>query len=331
MDIWVRRCKMGRILCGLLAALSSLVLVPAALAGDTGPPLSVPTDKLAGALKCPTEFTHPQNEPVLVLQGFGLTAEESFSGNYLRALPADDFDVCTITRDEYMLADMQESAEYVAYAVRKISGDAKHKKVDILGYSEGAAYSRWAIKWWPDVRSKVDDLVTIAGGNHGISGGNAICASGACVPAAWQLRIGSSFMAALNAPDETPGEVDVTSIYTASDQGVPPTAARIEGATNVLIQDECPDRQVTHGKAIFDDVAYKVATDAFAHPHPANLNRVRPKLDCSQEFLPGATAADYDFLAGTLQAQWQLRIVGLPPLSFPRITAEPALKPYAQQ
>ena len=310
-------------LCGLLAAASVLVAVPAVSTADAGPALSVAKPKLAAALKC-TKFAHPKHEPVLLVQGYGATPTIDFGHGYVNALKKGGYDTCTINVPSRALGDVQDTAEYVAHAVRTISARTGGK-VDIVGHSEGAASSRWAIRWWPDVRSKVDDLVTMAGANHGVPGANGPCAGGACVPAGWQLRSGSKFMAALNAGDETPGHVDVTSIYTVTDELIQPfTVSRVGGAENVAIQSICPGRAVLHGLAIIDAVGYALATDALSHRGPARPSRIS-RLTCLKAWAPGVSARDVTWLA----TSGVVDLAGYA-LTYPQVGAEPALKRYAR-
>jgi triacylglycerol lipase len=308
---------------GLLAAALLLVAVPAVSCAQSAPAVSVPKHRLGAALTC-TSFTHPKHQPVLLVPGYGVTPKIAFGRSLLKALAKDGYDTCTINPPGRMVGDMQKTAAYIASAVRTISARTG-SKVDVVGHSEGAATSRWAIKWWPDVRSKVDDLVTIAGGNHGVPMGNLACATGSCAPAAWQLRAGSKFMAALNAGDETPGRVDVTSIYTMTDELVQPfTVSRVRGATNVSVQSVCPGRVALHGEVVFDAVAYALMTDALSHPGRARPSRLG-WLTCLKMFAPGVTAGDLaSYVAKDVPTYAQL-IPGTR-----TVDQEPALKPYAR-
>jgi triacylglycerol lipase len=57
------------------------------------------------------------------------------------------------------------------------------------------------------------------------SGAEQFCSAGSCAPAVHQMRRGARFLDALNAGDETPGELDYTSIYSESDELVQPPLA----------------------------------------------------------------------------------------------------------
>ena len=246
----------------------------AAAPGD--PPYSVPTADLAAALSCagPTPSAH---QPVLLVHGTGATAEENWGSNYAHVLPQLGYDTCTVALPNRALGDIQVSAEYVVYAIRAMYA-GYGRKVDVLGHSQGPLEPRWALKWWPSLRSQVDHLVMLAAPNHGTAVANAVVA---CSPACLQMRVGSNFLAALNAGDETPDGVSYTSIYSLTDELVQPAAPRatsaLEGATNILMQDVCPGRIVEHVQFAFDAAVFALVMDAFTHPgsdvDPARIDR----------------------------------------------------------
>jgi hypothetical protein len=176
------------------------------------------------------------------------------------------------------------------YAVRTIAARA-HSKVQIIGHSEGPLPVRWAIKRWPDMRSLVDDLIGIAAPQHGWLGTEVFCFVD-CVPALWQMRIGSTFMRAFNSGDETPGDVSYTSIYSITDELVQPyRSAELAGGTNIKVQDLCPLRVTEHFEILYDAAVYAVVLDALAHPGPANLARVN-RSNCLRLTMPGTSALD---------------------------------------
>lgn len=307
---------------GLVAAFS--LLVCASAAADEGPPLSVPTDKLSAALKCPAGFSHPEREPVLLVHGLTLTPERNFGDNLLKALPRDGFDTCTVALPWLATGDVQEAAEYVVHAVRELH-KATGRRVDVIGHSEGPPTTRWAIKWWPDVRENVDDLVSVAGGNHGVPAAKLMCALGgdSCRPYNWQFVTDSRFMRALNAGDESPGDVDYTSIYTLFDGLVQPyPIARIEGGSNILLQSVCPGRYVDHGSIVFDAVMYQLTLHALTRPGPAQVS-LATRASCLRAFLPGVNPLD-------VMAWWPTTIAnGIGDGTHAEIDAEPPLRAYA--
>jgi triacylglycerol esterase/lipase EstA (alpha/beta hydrolase family) len=314
---------MGRGVRAIAVAVAVALTAPvAARAAD--PPLDVPRDKLAAALTCPSAFTHPAHEPVLLVHGTGLDAEESWSWNYAKVLPAVGFDTCAVTLPEDALGDIQVATEYVVYAVERIRARSG-RRVDVITHSQGGMEGRWAVRWWAGARNAVDDLVLLASPNHGIAAADLCAGSGNCWPAVWQMATASRFLAALNRGDETPGTVAYTNVYSRTDELVQPqSTVPLAGASNVAVQDVCP-RPVHHGGLLDDAPTYALVLDALTHAGGADAQRIDPAT-CAQPFAPGISAADA--LAGNAMlysdaAQAFSAHDGVP--------AEPPLKPYANR
>ena len=220
------------------------------------------------------------------------------------------------------LGDIQVAAEYVVHAVRQMHA-ATGRKVDIIGHSQGPLEPRWAIKWWPDVRAAVDDLVGLSAPNHGTLLANAVCAL-PCDAAISQFRVGSAFLKALNAGDETPGAVDQTSVISRSDGLVVPTStSALDGAANVVVQSRCPLRPVIHVAMAFDAAVYAIVSDALTHAGPAQLSRISPGV-CKQTLMPHMSLANALIYLPVITARITLSVV-----SFRKLAAEPRLKAYA--
>lgn len=313
----------------LIAAvvLVSGFLLPTPVRGADGPVLQVSEGQLTSALSCPASFSGA-HEPVLLIHGTAGTGE-AWSWNYGKVLPPQGYDVCTVTLPDYGREDMQISAEYVVHAIR-VMAERAGGKVDVVGFSQGPVEPRWAIKWWPDIRNLVDDMVAMAGVARGFTETYVICAS-SCIRPFWQMKPDSRFLAALNAGDETPGDVSYTSVYSRTDQFVwltggqsdPWTASsRLEGAANIAIQDICPGRVGEHFQALFDAAYYAVIIDALAHPGPADPGRVDRAL-CLQGAMPGVDTAE------AVEKSVQLHRDLYTRTGEHHTTSEPALAPYA--
>ena len=305
--------------------LLALVLAAAACTPTGDPPLSVPERLLADALHCPATFSHRAHQPVLLVHGTFATPEENWSWNYLNALPAAGYDVCTVRLPDRATGDIQVASEYVVYAVRHIY-DRSGSKVDVLGHSQGGLEPRWAVRWWPSLRTKVDDLVMLGTPNHGTQVADLATSQTGAPPAAWQMRTTARFIAALNTEDETPGPISYTSIYTLSDelvQPVVPTAtAAVAGGRNLLVQDLCPGRVVDHVGLAYDAAAHDMVIDAFTHPGAADPARF-DRSACLQVAFDGV-AAEPLLSTGIAELQGDAGFTGAP-----NATAEPPLKPYA--
>ena len=251
------------------------------------PPLSVPAEELAAALECVEPATpDPAKEPVLLVHGTGVTPEENWSFNYRAVLPEQGWTTCTVRLPDRALGDIQVASEYVVAAVRTMAARAGGP-VDVLGHSQGGLEPRWAVRWWPGIRSLVDDLVTLAAPHHGTVVADGGCANG-CAPAIQQMRPGSKFLAALNEGDETPGDISYTSVGTRTDQLVQPveSTALAGGATSIILQDLCPGRPVDHVGIVTDAPTFALVVDAFTSPGPADVARFDAAQCADVSFVP---------------------------------------------
>ena len=274
----------------LVAALLLIPQCPTSHAGgDAG--YSVSLRVLDAALDCRAAVDGSgRAEPVLLVHGTGVTRERNWSVGYWPALHDAGFEVCWVQLPDGSFNDIQISAEYVARAV-EVMHQASDDDVDIVGHSQGGLTPRWAIKYFPAGRW-VDDYVGFATPNHGTgSVSRSTEQRGRCFEACWQMRPNSEFLAALNDGDETPGDVSYTSLYTGIDEVVTPSAtARLEGGTNVRLQDICPGRPVEHALMAVDALTWELTIDALTHDGPADPARI-PDGTCLRITLPGARLA----------------------------------------
>jgi triacylglycerol lipase len=285
-----------------------------------GPRLAESPDTLAKALTCPASFSGT-HEPVLLVHATTETGRRNWSSNFARVLPKLGYDVCTVELVDEATGDIQASAERTVYAIRTVASRA-NRKVQVVGHSQGPLEVRWAIKYWPDIPNLVDDLIGIAAPYHGWRQTDIYCGS-ACVAALWQMRMESKFMGALNAGDETPGDVSYTSVYTLTDELVQPySTADLEGGTNITVQDVCPGRVVEHIEMVFDASVYGLVLDALSHPGPADKSRFDRSL-CLQVTMPGVSPAD---LAAGEADFWTH---APPKLGENQVKSEPPLARYA--
>jgi len=312
----------------MAAALWSGAVPTSALSPNTGPMLLEPTQQMADALRCHETDKPAGHEPVLLVHGLTSTGAETFDWSWVPALLAEGYDVCTVDLPDRAMADIQREAEYVVHAIRAMA-DRFESKVDVMAVSLGPLAARWVVRWWPDVRAAVDDLVSLVGVNRGSDLSKILCADGRCVPAAWQLARDSEFVGALNSEDESPGEIHYMSIYTRSDHlafpQFPTSVSEIEGAVNVPIDSLCPTRFPEHVQMVFDAVVYAVITDALTDDgrfDPARFDRAA----CAKDFMPGVTATE---AAGREYVMYEnaARQLGM---AWRKVDAEPPLRCYAR-
>jgi triacylglycerol lipase len=110
-------------------------------------------------------------------------------------------------------------------ALKKATGATK---VDIISHSMGSLNTRWYIKFVSGGEANVDDWVSLGGPNHGTNTAK-LCFSVACE----EMRVGSKFLAELNATDETPGAVNYGTWWSPCDEIINPVESVIlSGATN---------------------------------------------------------------------------------------------------
>jgi hypothetical protein len=350
-----------KVLGGLLAAALSaaLVLVLVAVPGaasaaaatppppyapldQPGPALSVPLAQLQASLKCEPGVKNAKVEPVLLNPATGVTADQNYSWNWEPALDKLGIPWCAYTAPHSTLDDIQTSGEYLVHAIRTMYAMAG-RKIAVMGHSQGGMSMRWPLRFWPDTRKLVDDVIGFSGSNHGTTVlGPGTCSDG-CPPADWQQGSGSNFIKAINSDAETFPGISYTEIYTHTDEVVQPannnqdaSAALHTGGgaiTNVATQDVCPSDVYEHlGIGTIDPVAYAIAVDALTHAGPADLARISKSV-CSETVMPGVNPADANTILQIIGGAPTLASVTVGPAAAitagaPVLKAEPALECY---
>lgn len=326
---------MRTLLFGILVAVAAVGPVgpAAAQAGDEryapldqpGPPLQDPPEVLDRALRCPADLG-PGDHGVLLVHGTALDAAVNFSWSYEPALTAAGYAVCLVDLVDNGMGDNQRSAERVVHAVRTMHA-ATGRPIGIVGYSQGGQVARWALRFWPDLRPMVDDLVTLSAPNNGALFADVLCAA-PCAAAAWQQRmLGSAYIAALNSRATTFPGVDITSVYTRVDEIATPNVAAqssyLPGAVNVATQDVCPLNVSEHLLlGTVDAVGYALVVDALVHDGPADPSRLSPTV-CTQLFLPGVDPLEVPGRLVDLAG-----VIAQSLLAAPLLPAEPPLACY---
>ena len=260
---------------------------------QTVAPLTEPSDALARALECGSGVDGATRTPVVLVHGTGSTPEESFAFGYQEALPKLGIPVCTVRLPERGTVDQQRSIQYVVFAIREVNRRAG-RRVSLLGHSQGALLATFAPQFYADLVPLIDDVVGLAGPYQGTQTANNDCADGMCSATSWQFRMGSNLNRAFMSGGR-PAGISFTAVATQFDQLVTPApdAARLDGATNIVIQDICPGRTVDHFAIVGDAVGYAIALDAFTNAGTADAARV-DRASCAQTFPPGADGARFD-------------------------------------
>jgi triacylglycerol esterase/lipase EstA (alpha/beta hydrolase family) len=267
-----------------------------------GPRLTVPLPTLRAAVHCSGDLRHAKVAPVLLSPGTSATPEQNFSWNYERAFTAQRRPWCDVTMPAHTLGDIQVAGEYLVYAIRAMHATSG-RRIAVLGHSQGGMSMRWALRFWPDTRAMVDDVIGMAPTNHGTtSGGNCREGMTSCPPASWQQAADSQFIAALNSRAETFAGISYTNVFTHTDEEVQPSDSAATASsslhtgkgriTNVATQDLCPTDVYEHNlMGTVDPVVYGLVLDALTHPGPAVPSRV-PASVCTEVYQPGIDPAN---------------------------------------
>ena len=300
----MRRSTIATIFCALtVVAASAIGAAPASASSPyaplsrPGPQLTVSAATLKSALECSGDFAHSTLQPVLLNPATGVTVDENFSWNYERAFTAQKRPWCAIHMPDHTLGDIQVAGEYLVYAIRTMRAKST-RDIAVLGHSQGGMSMRWALRFWPDTRSKVDDVIGMAASNHGTTVlPSCIVGLTSCLPAVWQQQDDAAFIEALNSLAETFAGISYTEIYTRTDEVVQPNSDSATGSsalrtgagaiTNVATQDVCPLDVYEHLMVgTIDPTAYALAMDALNHAGPAQTSRINRSV-CLQLYQPG--------------------------------------------
>lgn len=322
---------------GLATAATALIAllplpVAAEASADTGPRLSVAQVDLEQSLVCPQDVSSVDRDVVILVPGTTIDPRTNFGFTWMREFEALGFPYCYVITPDHSMGDIQVTSEYVVHAIREVHRRSD-RKVAVIGHSQGGTNPRWALRWWPDLRSKVSDYIGLAPSAHGGDNVSLMCDNLSCQPAMWQQRYESNFIQAMNSGGETFPGIDYTVAWTDYDQfltapgkliGGEPT--RIDGATNIRIQDICPGNTNDHvAIGVYDPVAYAIMIDALTHRGPADPARI-DRAVCGQVLPPHV---DPVMFPANYAKVWSE--IGTQLALSPKVAAEPALKPYAQE
>lgn len=320
----------------MFAAPATAVTSPYAPLDRPGPKLTVPAAALKAALQCSGDFKGSTLQPILMNPATGVTVDENYSWNYQLAFTAQKRPWCAIHMPSHTLGDIQVSGEYLVYAIRTMRARS-NRDIAIMGHSQGGMSMRWALRFWPDTRTMVDDVIGMAGSNHGTETlPTCIVGVTTCLPAVWQQQANAQFIKALNSGAETFKGISYTEIYTKTDEVVTPAASAALHTgngriTNVATQDVCPLAFYEHlAVGTIDNAAYVLAMDALNHDGPANLARFN-KTECGKLFHPGVNPANVGMYLSILSGAPGLASVPLPYINLvgaPMLPREPALSCY---
>jgi triacylglycerol lipase len=174
---------------------------------------------------------------------------------------------------------MEESAKELAAFVKKVLKTTGAAKVDIVGHSEGSLMPNYWVKFMRGA-AKVDRYVGLTplwdgtefygvgtmhemGEESGMSAEVAGLVAQFCASCPQFIR-GSDFIDQMNegGGPAVPG-VTYTMIMTRYDQAVMPyTSGVMEGHTNIVVQDVCPEDFADHGGLAYDPITHQLVLNA---------------------------------------------------------------------
>ncbi|KAI1648294.1 alpha/beta-hydrolase [Daldinia loculata] len=179
------------------------------------------------------------------------------------------------------LKPMSESAKDIASFVKEVKDKTGAEKVDIVGHSEGGVQAIYVPMTQDGVSDIVEHVVALGPAIHGAKyfgftdlwyiGGNItralakkvvdVLGCPACEDMATDGGIYNDFKNASKIVQ--PGN-KVTVIMSNSDTLVSPDVSRVdeEGATNVIVQDTCPDDKVGHAGLMWDKSVWRLIVNA---------------------------------------------------------------------
>ncbi|WP_156388685.1 esterase/lipase family protein [Nocardioides sp. Root151] len=299
-----------------------------------GPKLSVPAARLRASLECHGSPASTKR-PVLLSPATSVTPRENYAWNYMKAFTAQGRYWCAVTMPHHTFGDIQGAGEYHVHAIRTMFRRTG-KRISIVGHSQGGMNPRWALRFWPDTRAMVDDVIGMAPSNHGTESiPSCIPGVTTCTPAVWQQQAGARFIRALNSRAETFRGISYTNITSRTDEVVTPMSSSFlhTGAgriANVPVQDICPLDVYEHNLVgTIDPTAYALVMDALNHRGPADPARI-DRVVCGQLHMPYVDPAELDYVP-MLVALPNLASTLLPYVNTagaPMVKAEPRLRCY---
>ncbi|KAI1376641.1 alpha/beta-hydrolase [Hypoxylon crocopeplum] len=192
------------------------------------------------------------------------------------------------------LRPMADSAKDIAAFIRKVKDSTGAEKVDIVGHSEGGVQAVYVPMTRAGISDIVEHVVALGPAIHGAKylgftdlwyiGGDVTRNLATVVqnllgcPACDDMMTGGAVYNDFKNADKIvqPGN-KVTVIMSTSDILVSPDVSRIDeqGATNVVIQDTCPDDHVGHAGLMWDKSVWRLIVNALEENHD-------PVYDCEK-------------------------------------------------
>jgi triacylglycerol lipase len=213
-------------------------------------------------------LTRPdQGQPgtVLLIPGYG--GGQGALSQLARRLDAAGRTTRVLTLPDGGTGDLRAQADTLEQAVREeLNGGSP--SVDLIGYSAGGVVARlWVDRY--DGATVARRIVTLGSPLHGtrLAGAGAALVPRSCPEACRQLAPGSDVLDDIDDAD-MPDGLPWLSIWTDNDETVrPPDSARLDGATNLALQEICAQARVTHSALPTDPLVTALVLEALG-PEP---------------------------------------------------------------
>ncbi|MDJ0359442.1 alpha/beta fold hydrolase [Rhodococcus sp. H29-C3] len=217
--------------------------------------------------------TQEHSEPVILVHGTDATVYADWAG-LSPVLKAAGYCAYALNYGaspdgtSYGFSDIAASAEQLKEFTESVLASTGASSVNLVGYSQGAAVTRYYTNRLGG-DAVVDKWIGIASPTYGgtvygtspvlqaVPGGTTLVA-GEFGPALVELLQGSDFLNQLNAGGDTVPGVEYTNIATRVDETIQPytnALLRDPDATNIVIQDVCPQDNVAHFTFTYDPTA----------------------------------------------------------------------------
>lgn len=240
---------------GILAAVVALFVSVAAVPWSAGPAAAAPRD------------------PVIIVAGTfaGQPVASVFYAPLAARLRADGYQPYIFGLPTSGTQDIAVTAQALNAFADQVRAQTGAARVDLIGHSQGGLVSRHYVKYLGGA-AEVDSLISLGAPHYGTAVANVarLFGFGSClgIVACQQMAIGSSYLANLNAGDDTIGAVRYTNIVSANDEVVVPYTtgwlANDGNNANVRIQSPCFLRVVGHVGLATDGTVYSGIQDALA-------------------------------------------------------------------
>jgi triacylglycerol esterase/lipase EstA (alpha/beta hydrolase family) len=228
----------------------------------------------------PPAHAAPAKDPVIIVAGTGagIGIANVFYAPMALRLAVDGYDPYIFPLPGFGLGDIADTAQALNTFADQVRAQTGAARVDLIGHSQGGIVGRYYIKNLGGA-AEVDSMISLGAPHYGTAVANLakLLGLGNCIGivACQQMAIGSSFLANLNAGDDTIGNVSYTNIVSRFDEIVVPYTtgflANDGNNKNVVVQSPCFLRIVGHIGLATDGTVYSGISDALRHA-PITLN-----------------------------------------------------------